>query len=236
MKDCYDVIVVGGGPAGAIAAWHAALGGASVLLLEKDRDIGVPVRCAEGVGDSGLRMIVEPQPQFIQNRIDGVNLIAPDRQVVHLESAEFGYILNRKVFDFYLAELAAKAGAEIMTKACADNLLFDQDRVAGVHFQSYGKGFSLRSDIVIGADGVESRVGRWAGIRTQLKLKDIETCVQYTLANIDINPHDCDFYFSRSIAPGGYLWIFPKGEGIANVGLGISGEFAKTGSPQNYRP
>lgn len=234
MKEFYDVVVVGGGPAGSVAAWFAAQGGASVLLLEKNRDIGPPVRCAEGVGHDGLKLIVEPQPFFIQNRITGVNLIAPHGKKIHIENHDFGYVLNRNVFDHYLAELAAKSGAEIRTKSYASSLIFENDNVSGVNYSCLGKEFSVKCSIVIGADGVESRVGRWAGIHTQLKMKDIDTCVQYTLANIDVDPKNCDFYFSSKIAPGGYLWVFPKGEGKANVGLGIGGEYGQNESPKNY--
>ena len=53
MRDSYDVLVVGGGPAGCTAARVAAENGVSVLVVEKDPDIGTPVRCAEGVGAAG---------------------------------------------------------------------------------------------------------------------------------------------------------------------------------------
>ena len=234
MNEFYDVIVVGGGPAGSVAAWHAAQGGASVLLLEKDRDIGSPVRCAEGVGHDGLKLIVDPQPNFIQNRIDGINLIAPNGRIIHVETKDYGYILKRAVFDFYLAELAVKAGAEVRTKSYVNDLLFENSLVSGVTFVSMGKSFKVRSSIVIGADGVESRIGRQAGIRTQLKLSEIDSCIQYTLANIDVTANICDFYFSHKIAPGGYLWVFPKGDNLANVGLGICGDFNHLDSPKTY--
>ena len=234
MKQFYDVIVVGGGPAGSVAAWHAAQGGASVLLLEKDRDIGSPVRCAEGVDHDGLKLIVDPQPFFIQNRINGVNLVAPNGGVINIETKNTGYILKRNIFDYYLAELAVKAGAEVRTKSYVSDLLFENDRVSGVTFFSMGKSFKVRSSIVIGADGVESRIGRKAGIHTQLKLADIDSCVQYTLANIKVNSNICDFYFSHKIAPGGYLWVFPKSNNSANVGLGISGDFKQLESPKTY--
>ena len=59
MRDSYDCIVVGGGPGGAWAAKHAAQNGARVLLLEKDREVGIPVRCAEAVGETGLKTVVD---------------------------------------------------------------------------------------------------------------------------------------------------------------------------------
>ena len=65
MKDSYDVLVVGGGPGGAVAAKTAAEAGLSVLLVEKRPAIGVPVRCAEGIGKEGLAEFIEADPRFI---------------------------------------------------------------------------------------------------------------------------------------------------------------------------
>ena len=192
------------------------------------------MRCAEGVGDDGLRLLVEPQPFFIQNRVEGIRFIAPNGNTIEVETKEYGYILNRNVFDYYLAELAAKEGAEIRTKAYVDSLALNDGRVTGVTFQALGKSYSVASAIVIGADGVESRAGRWAGIRTQLKMKDVESCIQYKLANVNVAPRICDLYFSREISPGGYTWVIPTGEGTANVGLGISGEYGKQHSPKDF--
>jgi len=235
LNDQFDVIIVGAGPAGSVAAWHASLGGAKVLLLEKDRDIGSPVRCAEGVGAAGLQTIVEPDKKWIASEIKALNLISPHGKTVTLDNVGLGFVLYRKIFDNALAEKAASAGAEVLTKAYAEGLLFDEKgMVNGVSFTHLGRRLSLRAKIVMGADGVESRVGRWAGIRGQLKMRDIETCVQYTMANVDVNPGVCDFYFSHQIAPGGYIWVFPKGPGVANVGIGISGEYAQFKSPLRY--
>lgn len=86
-----------------------------------------------------------------------------------------------------------------------------------------GNMYDVRASIVIGADGVESKVGRWAGIDTSLKPVDIETCTQYLIAGEGIDQDHCEFYIGNEIAPGGYVWIFPKGEGKANVGIGILG-------------
>ncbi|HXY87293.1 MAG TPA: NAD(P)/FAD-dependent oxidoreductase, partial [Candidatus Acidoferrales bacterium] len=92
--------------------------------------------------------------------------------------------------------------------------------VQGVRINQLGENFDIRAKVVIGADGVESKVGRWAGINTTLKLKDIESCAQYYMTNVDVSEDFCDFYLG-SHAPGGYAWAFPKGNKTANVGIGV---------------
>ena len=79
----------------------------------------------------------------------------------------------------------------------------------------------IRAHVVIGADGFESQVGRWAGLATHLKMRDIDACLEYTMVDVGGDPTYDDFYLG-SCAPGGYAWVFWKGEDIANVGLGVN--------------
>lgn len=235
MRSEYDVIVVGAGPGGSWAARAAAEKGASVLLLEKDREVGVPVRCAEAVGEVGLKSVVQPRERWIANVITGAVLIAPNGQEVAVEGfKDRGYVLDRKIFDYELAQIAAEHGAEVRTKAYVYDLIRDNGSVNGVRVQHLGKNYEVRARVVIGADGIESRVGRWAGLRTNVKLRDMESCMQVTLANLRVDPRYVYLYFGKEVAPGGYFWVFPKSATVANVGLGISGEYAKTRSAQQY--
>lgn len=234
MNKKYDIVVVGAGPAGSTAARFAAQSGASVLLLEKDREIGIPVRCAEGVGEKGLETVVEIKPHWIAQEISGVALVSPSEDRVDVESNEMGYVLNRKIFDYELAQMAADAGADVLTRAYVHGLLFRDGKVSGVRLQHLDSELEVEASIVIGADGVESRVGRWAGLKTRTSMKDMETCAQVTASHIDVDEKYCHFYFSNEKYPGGYLWVFPKGNGLANVGLGISGEYSKHKSPFAY--
>lgn len=71
------------------------------------------------------------------------------------------------------------------------------------------------------SDGPESRLGRLAGIDTALELNDLESSAQYLLTNIDYDSDYCHFFFSNDLAPGGYVWVFPKDENTANVGIGV---------------
>ena len=112
-----DVLVIGAGPAGSTAAKHAALGGADVLLIDKKSEIGAPKRCAEGVSIGGLEALgIEPNPRWITKKLDGVRMVSPNGTDVWLTSdkvelPEAGYILERKVFDKFMAMDAARAGS-----------------------------------------------------------------------------------------------------------------------------
>ncbi len=234
MKTYYDVVVVGGGPAGSTAARFAAEAGAAVLLVEKDREIGIPVRCAEAVGEKGIRSVVDLKAEWIANHIEAVRLIAPNGTKVKVFHQDVGFVLDRKQFDYGLALLAAQAGAEVVTKAYVFGLLKNGPTITGVKVRQFGKEFEIKAKIVIGADGIESRVGRWAGLKTHLRLKDVESCAQMTITNIAVDKQYCDFYFSDKIAPGGYLWVFPKNQNTANVGLGISSENGHSKSALAY--
>jgi len=223
MREEYDVIVVGAGPGGSIAARTAAEE-CDVLLLEKRQEIGSPVRCAEGVDKRELLKFIQPEKKWIAGNAKSARIYAPDGSMFELSGellgGEVGYVLERKLFDRELAKSAARAGAHLMVRTRATGLIKEDDKVQGVKINRLGEDFEVRSRVVIGADGVESKVGRWAGINTTVKLKDIESCSQYHMTNVDAAEDYCDFYLG-SHAPGGYAWVFPKGDMTANVGLGV---------------
>ncbi|MBI4428467.1 MAG: NAD(P)/FAD-dependent oxidoreductase [Ignavibacteriales bacterium] len=228
MKEAYDIVVVGAGPAGSNSARYAASAGVSVLMLEKDRDVGYPVRCGEAVSHEGLIQFIEPDSKFIGSTITKFRLVSPDGKSVVPRLDGKGYVLERRIFDYELAKIAAKEGAEVVTKAYAYDLLRNEKGEAvGVRALIKDQETEIRSKVVIAADGVESRVGKWAGIDTTCHIKDMESCAQVTLSGIEVEDDTLDFYFGDNVAPGGYLWVFPKGKDTANVGLGISVEAAK---------
>jgi digeranylgeranylglycerophospholipid reductase len=218
-----DVLVVGGGPAGLVAAWEAASAGKGldVLLVERDRALGAPVRCAEGVGSRGLREFLSPDgADWVSRRITKVVFWAPDDTEVRVGGEDVGYVLDRTRFEPALADEARRAGAEIAIRTEAAAM----ERLNGawkVRLEGPRGAEEVLARLVIGADGVEAMVGRWAGLDTRCPSKDMESCAQYVVSNIAIDPDAIVLQFSRRWAPGGYAWVFPKGEGVANVGLGM---------------
>ena len=234
LLDSYDIVIVGAGPAGSVTARFAAEQGAKVLVLERDREAGIPVRCAEGISSGGLSNFIDIDKRWIANEISGARLYTPDGNYLEMRSDVRGYILERRIFDSALCEIAADKGATFLTKADVVDAQRSEGDGVTVFFNQQGVHRRVKSKIIVGADGIESRVGRWFGIDTSLQLNDISTSVQYSLANISV-PHDTlQFFFGKTIAPGGYVWIFPKSGRTANVGLGIAGSFAQNKGPKEY--
>ncbi len=229
----YDVIIVGAGPGGATAAHIAAHAGLAVLLIEKRQEIGSPVRCAEGVGHEQLAQFIEPDSKWIAAEIHQLEITTRANGATQTRRASGGrgYILERRVFDRALAERAARAGATVRVKTSATGVLVENGNVRGIKIHDGTRAVDIESHIVIAADGVEAQVGRWAGLDTQLALRDTMVCAQFLLAGIDIDP-TCTYYtISEEFAPGGYAWIFPKGEGKANVGLGVQADLPRRAQP-----
>ncbi len=223
----YDVLVIGAGPGGSMVARYAARHGLRVLLVEKRPEIGVPVRCAEGISRAWMNEVeIEPQDRWIDAYMDGAKIYSPDeKSVVELTAEqagnEVGFVLNREYFDKYLASLAAKEGAEIWMKSPAIEIIKEDGYIKGAIIRKFGERVEVRAKIVIAADGFESQVARWAGLNTVLRERDIVSCIQYRMTNIDIEENFTHFFIG-SCAPGGYVWIFPKGKKEANVGIGVA--------------
>jgi len=229
----YDVVVVGSGPAGSVTARFAAENGAKVLILERRAEVGVPVLCGEGISQKIDKWGMLEGKRWIADKMDGAKIYAPDGTMVTLSKEmagnETGYVVYRDIFDQELARQAAKMGAKIMMKTDAVGLLKKDEKITGVKVKQFDEEFEIEADVIVGADGVESKVGQWAGINTILKPNDLETCAQYTLTNVDFKSDYCEFHLGKKIAPGGYVWIFPKGKGVFNVGIGLLASLSESG-------
>lgn len=222
--DVYDVIVVGAGPAGSLAAREASKAGAKTLLLERDPVIGTPVRCGEATALNGLKEFVTVQERWVTSVVNHGYVIVPSGERIELVGEnDSGVILERNLFDRYLAEVAAESGAQIITRANVEGLLFKGDRIAGVRYSRFGALTEVQSDVVIGADGIDSRVGRWAGINTQLALRDLAPTYQFIVSGVEFDQTSGEIYLGSQIGIGGYIWIFPKNSRTVLVGIGFSG-------------
>lgn len=219
--DC-DIVVVGGGPAGSSAARVAAAAGAHTILLEEHPVIGSPVFCAEGLSLNGIKDAgLEPVAPLVAQKITRARVFAPNRNHIDLTSDDWvGYTLNRDFFDKAMGDLAVKAGAELLTETKATGVFREDGKVAGVMAESHGEQIKVKAKVTIGADGYWSIVRRSAGLARWYP--DIVTCAQFQLGGLHLeDPSTTEFYVGTRYAPGGYAWVFPKNEEVANVGLGV---------------
>lgn len=224
-----DVLIIGAGPAGSIAAREASKNGAETLIIDKKSEIGTPKRCGEGIIDGVLDKVdIKPDERWIARHIDGARIVAPNNVSAwftseNLEKPATGIILERKVFDKHVTIDAIRNGAKVMIKTEAIGMQRENDGFV-VKVKSFDKKISqIKAHIVIGADGPEGHVSTWAGLNTKVPIAEMESGIQYEMTNLNMEKNDTiEFYFG-SVAPGGYAWIFPKGYDIANVGIDISG-------------
>ncbi|MCL2182759.1 MAG: NAD(P)/FAD-dependent oxidoreductase [Chitinispirillia bacterium] len=228
----YDIIVVGAGPAGSMAAMAAAEAGRRVCLLERKSKAGAPVRCGEGVGFKGLTLSVEPRPEWIKSTLTRARMVSPSGINVEIKNGAEGWILDRERMDAGLAAMAAEKGAELIPNTPVTSAEKLPDGTYRCVSAETGDAREFTAPCLILADGVESRLARGFGWNTALKPGDIESGAFARVKSKDIEPDCCVFYTGSKAAPGGYVWIFPRGEGEANVGLGVIGSRCRPGLPK----
>ena len=225
--DNYDAIVVGAGPAGSMAAKTLAMKGKSVLLIERKKEIGAPVRCGEGFGSHWEEALgIKVSDKAASCHINGALLVSPDlKNSLTVRNAESkGYVLDRKVFDKELAIDAGRKGANIMVKSEVVDVVKDNGKLSGVVVENEEGRKTIHAEVIIAADGAESRVARMAGLNTTSTLYDSDAGYEYEMVNVDCQDL-IEIFFSNQYSPRGYLWVFPKGKDVANVGVGIGGQF-----------
>ncbi len=230
-SDTYDVLVVGSGPAGSTTARYAALGGLRVLLVDKKQELGAPIQCSGAVSAHALEDAeVSPDNEFVATALYGFAVYdaeghATNLDYRHLKPDEYGpnplgYVVDRRRFDRYLMTLAERAGVDVWLKTEALNYAPQPDGTAEVYLKRFGQTVTVRTRILVGADGLQSQVGKWAGLRTHIRLSELASCLQYVVDGVETDGL-LELVTGREWAPGGYAWLFPKGHGYAEVGLGI---------------
>jgi digeranylgeranylglycerophospholipid reductase len=224
----YDIVVIGAGPAGALAAQFASKGGRRVCLVERKEKVGVPVRCGEGIGLKGFIRTIPIQPQWILSTISRITLVSPGGIQVHATIDDPSFIVDRTVMDADLVGMARDAGADYCPATGIDSISRDE---AG-NYCCAGETTIFQSPCIILADGIESRLARDLGWSTTLAPEDVESCAFCKVKHPSINPDTCIFHVGSSYSPGGYLWVFPRGNGFANVGLGVNGSRCAAGKPR----
>jgi len=185
----YDVLVIGSGPAGAATARAAARGGLRVLLVDKKAELGTPTQCSGAISANALHEADTPiDDEYICAPVCGFKTYDTHGEAVVVDYRAhrpdpIGYCVERKRFDRYLTRLAERAGAEVWLKTTAVSIAREGEWMAA-RLRRLGAAETVRARVVVGADGVMSQVGKWAGLRTFVKMSELASCLQFVMDNV----------------------------------------------------
>ena len=239
----FDLVIIGCGPAGATTAKTAAEQGLRVLLVDKRQELGAPIQCSGALSSNALEEAgIEPNAEFVQEAVYGFGVyhdtgehttldyrvFKPDKYGDGPGQKPLGYVVDRRRFDRYLVTLAERAGVEVWLKTEGLGYRPLEDGTCEVRLQRFNREITLRTRVLVGADGLQSQVGKWAGLRTHIKMTELASCLQFVVDGVETDGL-LEIITGHEWAPGGYAWVFPKGHGYAEVGLGV----IRTMTPNN---
>jgi len=206
----FDVVVIGAGPGGAVAALKGSQYGLKVAVLEEHPAIGEPVHCGECLSELALqRMELRLPKEAIAANVKGVRVVFPNN--AQTVAREGGYVLHKQIFERHIASLAQENGAKFMLGEAAKEV---ERRASGGWLVKTSK-WEVGAKVLIDASGYIGFLLR----KLQLgSMHQIASGIQFHMEDI---PQEglLDFYIWPQYAPEGYLWMIPKEDGSANVGL-----------------
>jgi len=217
-----DVLVIGAGPGGGNAALQCARQGLSTMLIEDHSAIGTPVHCGECISDLACDNLNLDLPEHvISKRVHGIRVIFPDGTEKCL--TEEGYVLEKHLFERWIADKAVEAGASmhLSHKLSSMDRVEEDERFVGWKCDGKGEQFPIQAKVVIDASGVAAVCSKAVNIDEDTPLNTMGKVVagmQYELLEVPTDGY-LDFYIWPKYAEKGYLWMIPKCDGRANVGL-----------------
>ena len=219
MTEEYDIIVVGAGPAGSMAAIEASRLGLKTLVIDRKTEIGAPVRCGENIGEKSLKDLgITPEDEWVDRYLVRQHYIVKERRMT---SQVRTYQINRKLFEQWLAKKAIRSGADYRIRTELHALVREKGALKGIDTMSHGRPEKFRGKLIIAADGVDSLTAKMAGFPTENFPKDYAAGFQYHMSGLALDDPDAVLFYVDKNALGGYIWIFPRSEDSANVGIGM---------------
>lgn len=204
----YDVVIVGGGPSGLLAARELAKAKLRVRILEEDQEIGIPQRCDGLVSTRAIKELgFLPTHKVILNEIKRAHLFSPSGIKAEVDASRQGVVVvDRSSFDKELARDVCKKGAELEVSVRVKEIIEEDDVVKVV---TNGKVFTSR--LAIDARGISKLVS--------MKRKGVLNAAKYLVSARWFEKDTVELYFDQAVSPGYFTWVIPIDDDLAHVGV-----------------
>jgi geranylgeranyl reductase family protein len=215
-----DAVIIGGGPAGLLAAREIARRGHDVLVLEEHEKVGEPDHCAGLLSMSGLKSLNLDLPDsVVQNTVAGARIYAPSGSSLMIErGSREAVVVDRRKFDAWLAERAEREGAEISLRTRAVSVSVEKRQRCSIRVRNGNRTYDLTSRALVNAEGVVGVVSKMLGL-PRVPREHKLPAYQYEMSGADVDSERVEMFYTRRYAPGFFAWIIPLGAGRVRVGL-----------------
>ncbi len=204
----FDLIVVGAGPSGCRVGELVAKKGFKVLIIEEDKRVGLPVKCA-GLVSWRIKELIHDLPKnIIVNEVRKAKIFSSKKNFIELNSKKRVYVLDREKLDLFLAKKAKKAGALIKEKVRFEKFRVEKDGVEVLTSRG-----AFKTKLLVGADGANSRVAREGGLEQPNSLL---VAMQSTVKG-NFDPHSVELWFN--VSPDFFGWLIPESRRKARIGI-----------------
>ena len=217
MINDYDVIIAGAGPAGLSAAKTVAELGLKCLIIEKNEEVGYPVRTSGASWYNDMVRLGIPKKYL--NPLHRISLVGPHEEITIDFEDPVACILDVTEVYKFLASQATQYGAELRLQTKVKDIIIERGFVCGLRIQDKNNSEEIRCKVVVDATGFNAALVKKLGYIKKWPRKAVG--VQYDIQSSDIDHDSASLFVGRRIAPSGYGWFFPWRKNRARVGVGI---------------